>query len=274
MHTQQLQTREAALQKSEPAPVEGSLCYSWKGDILPIGIIACYAAATADTFSSELGILAWSQPRLITEPWRKVPSGTNGGVTIEGLVAGLLGSTIIAFTSVYLIPFCGATSEGALGGGAPWSEENKAYFVVAIALWGLLGSIFDSWLGAKFQRSVRDVRSGKIVEGEGGVRVITTEDEENKAKREAKFERIRKRNLARERGEQVPTREEVEKFEAELEEKAKSAPKAEASRVVEVGSDFLDNNDVNFAMTFFIGMTAMGIACKVFGTTFKNMQMI
>jgi len=270
MHSAQLRGRAAALQGSTPEAVEGSLCYSWKGDILPMAIIASYAAATADTFSSELGILAWSQPRLITEPSRKVPRGTNGGVTIEGLIAGLLGSTIIALTAVYLTPFCGASAESALGSGTPWSDENKTYFIAAVALWGLMGSIFDSWLGANFQRTVKDARTGKIVEGDGGSRVVTTADEEAKVKRAVKLEALRKRNVAYERGEKVPTLEEAAKaFEAEEEEKAKLVPKAEPSRVAVVGIDALDNNDVNFAMTFFIAITALAATSRVFWHQFR-----
>lgn len=276
MHTQQLKSREMVLLSPEASSVTGSLCYSWNGDILPIGIIACYAVAAADTFSSELGILARSQPRLITNPARTVPRGTNGGVTIEGLVAGLVGSTIIAFTAVNLLPFCDETYKGALGGGPEFSSTYRTYLTIAISLWGVVGSIFDSWLGAMFQRTVRDARTGKIVEGAGGSRAMTTADEEARIKREAKAEAFQKRVAARNTGLKIddPTPEEIAKIESDALEKATKGVKGNPSRVTENGIDFLDNNDVNFAMTFFMGITAMALACKVYGVTFDSISKV
>ena len=46
------------------------------------GIIAHYATCLADTLASELGILSKSDPFFIVQPWKKVPPGTNGGVTL------------------------------------------------------------------------------------------------------------------------------------------------------------------------------------------------
>lgn len=41
-----------------------------------------------------------------------------------------------------------------------------------MTLWGGLGSLLDSFLGGWLQSSVVDKRTGKIVEGSGGQRVI------------------------------------------------------------------------------------------------------
>lgn len=127
--------------------------------LLPIGIIGQYAAVAADTFSSELGILAGSQPILITAPWKRVPRGTNGGVTAEGLLYGALGSLLLTLVA-----------GGALRGLYP----NMAISTRAIALltlMGLMGSIIDSVLGALIQVTVTDKATGKVVEGPGGQRV-------------------------------------------------------------------------------------------------------
>ena len=120
-----------------------------------------YAATCADTLSSELGILSKSQPRLVTAPWRAVPPGTNGGVSVYGLNAGFMGGLIIAITSTLLIPFCDS-----------WTFTEKIRFTQAIAFSGLAGSILDSLLGAVLQASVVDVHSGKVVEGAGGKKVL------------------------------------------------------------------------------------------------------
>jgi len=116
----------------------------------------------ADTFSSELGILSKSNPRLITSlTLREVPPGTNGGVTAAGLGAGLLGSFSVALTSALILPFCPGTS----------GIRDRVLWTVAMTLWGLLGSVLDSVLGGLLQASVVDKRSGKIVEGSGGRKV-------------------------------------------------------------------------------------------------------
>merc|ERR1711881_784699 len=107
-----------------------------------------YAAVAADTFSSELGILATSKPRLITAPWRVVAPGTNGGVTATGIMAGLIGSFIIAVTTTALTPFCSADNRKREGGSA------------AV---GLGGSLLASLLGALLQASVIDIRTGKVI---------------------------------------------------------------------------------------------------------------
>jgi hypothetical protein len=56
---------------------------------LTCAIIAHHATCLADTLASELGILSKNPPFLITQPWKRVPSGTNGGKTSPALVTFL-----------------------------------------------------------------------------------------------------------------------------------------------------------------------------------------
>jgi uncharacterized membrane protein len=110
---------------------------------------------------------------------RQVPPGTNGGVTLYGVLAGLFGSFTIALTSVLLLPFCGTKSSAdiasaelrGLQGGIAWGAKEKSLWVIAITIWGGLGSLLDSFLGGWLQASVVDIRTGKIVEGTGGRKV-------------------------------------------------------------------------------------------------------
>ncbi|KAK9813652.1 hypothetical protein WJX73_001783 [Symbiochloris irregularis] len=60
-------------------------------------LLAHYAAACSDTWSSELGILSTGQPRFILTG-KVVPKGTNGGVSALGTAAGLAGGLFMAFT--------------------------------------------------------------------------------------------------------------------------------------------------------------------------------
>jgi hypothetical protein len=48
---------------------------------------------------------------------------------------------------------------------------SRVQWVLAVTVWGALGSVLDSILGGLLQASVVDKRSGKIVEGTGGGKV-------------------------------------------------------------------------------------------------------
>lgn len=94
---------------------------------------AALASVTADTWATELGVLSRSQPRLITSGTR-VPKGTSGAVSAMGSLAAAGGALLIGLASSLL-------AQGTL----PWSG------LLAIGLGGLLGSYFDSLLGATVQ---------------------------------------------------------------------------------------------------------------------------
>ncbi len=87
------------------------------------------AAALSDTLSSEIGGL-YDNPRLITT-LERVDPGTDGGVTWQGELAGLVGSAIVAAIAAFLLS--GVT--GLLGG-------------AVVLLGGLAGMTVDSFLGA------------------------------------------------------------------------------------------------------------------------------
>ena len=134
----------------------------------------------ADTFSSELGILSSSKPRLLTS-WnlREVPPGTNGGITPAGTFAGFVGAFIIGVTSVILLPFCAENANTAqafvskhgVTSSHTWNIREKATLVLAVTIWGGMGGVLDSALGGWLQASVIDRKTGKIVEGTGGKKV-------------------------------------------------------------------------------------------------------
>lgn len=244
-----------------------------------MGIIANYAAVAADTFSSELGILSKSKPRLITSwTFRQVPPGTNGGVTAHGLGAGLLGSVIIVATSVALLPFCHPKSAiTGLRNPEGWGINQRNRFAFAMALWGALGSVLDSLLGGWFQESVVDTRSGRIVEGDGGKKVLVSKAGPNSMHYKKRAEV--KASILHGEGKgpvpQQPGSAADNQIEAELDDKMGGMEKYDAkkkfrkpsfgddkpSRVVESGSlGLLDNNQVNFLMALTMSIGAMGIA--------------
>ena len=249
-----------------------------------IGIVANYAAVAADTFSSELGILSKSQPRLITSlNLRRVPPGTNGGVTLWGLAAGLLGSLIIVTVSMALIPFCPRVSSGPgqIGG---WTFRDRQRFTFAMTLWGALGSVLDSFLGGWLQQSVVDTRTGRIVEGEGGRRVLVSKSGPNsmhyKNRAEIKKKLLNgegKNSIPKHTTDPQPIADRIEdgldrkmggmdRYDAKKKFRTPSFGDEKPSRVVESGSlSLLDNNEVNFLMALTMSLGAMGVASWFWG---------
>ncbi|KAI1371568.1 integral membrane protein DUF92-domain-containing protein [Hypoxylon crocopeplum] len=272
LHAYQLHARRNTVLSHREIP-EGSFCYKWGGDLLVVGIIANYAAVCADTFSSELGILSRSSPRLITSlSLRKVPRGTNGGVTLWGLIAGLLGSMIIVAAALMFLPLCGEDTKGKIGGGDSWTLNQKATLAWGLSIWGALGSLLDSFLGGWFQKSVRDVRSGKIVEGEGGIRVLTssvdaaesvTTDAKAKALHGEGKEAVEKQPNPSAAG--VDDSSTKDPYDPKDKHRGSHFGDRKPTRVAESGLDLLDNNDVNFLMASLMSLGAMALASWYWG---------
>ena len=91
-----------------------------------------------------------------------MPRGTNGGVTLVGLVVSGLGGLVVGLAHYAGILLTSLQSDLS-------RAPTQLWVIVLGSLGGLLGSIVDSLLGASLQFSGRDKRTGKIVEvsGEG-----------------------------------------------------------------------------------------------------------
>ncbi len=96
--------------------------------------LAALAAANADTWATELGILSRATPILITTG-RPVPPGTSGGITWLGTSASLAGAMSLALVGALLWPV--------------YSVSLPNLVIITGA--GFLASLFDSLLGAKLQ---------------------------------------------------------------------------------------------------------------------------
>lgn len=92
--------------------------------------VGALAAATADTWATEIGTLVGRQPRSIIS-LQHVSPGTSGGVTIAGTLASIAGAAIIA-TAAAIFHWPPAIAWWAIGG-------------------GIVGSLADSLLGALWQ---------------------------------------------------------------------------------------------------------------------------
>ncbi|MCK4967845.1 MAG: DUF92 domain-containing protein, partial [Candidatus Aenigmarchaeota archaeon] len=114
----------------------------------PIMYLGSISAALADTLSSEIGSTSNKTPRMILNITKQVPKGTNGGITIMGLLAAILGAGIIA-TLAFL--FSASFS----------SMISSTRIFIAVFIAGILGSIIDSILGAVFENK-RQMSNGSV----------------------------------------------------------------------------------------------------------------
>lgn len=195
-------------------------------DLILAGVVANYAAVTADTLSSELGILSKAKPRFILD-LRPVPPGTNGGVTAKGLLAGFAGALTIGAVSVALLPDLWSSDTCTT---TPFKSASLLTLIPLIGSLGTLGSLLDSLLGATLQASVLDRRSGKVVEAHNGGRVL-----------------VSGAAAAADAGENK---------------KNAIGPLPTAGRVLGSGRDILDNNQVNFLMAGIMTVCGMLLAAR------------
>lgn len=105
------------------------------------------AAATADTWATEIGLLFGKQPRSILTG-KLVTPGTSGGITFAGVIGAMLGATLVAFA----------------GGWSYHFFAGNKISVIGAALAGMLAHFIDSLLGATVQRRNRCAVCGKITE--------------------------------------------------------------------------------------------------------------
>ncbi|XP_045773123.1 transmembrane protein 19 [Maniola jurtina] len=127
----------------------------YRASWLSIGVLGVFACCNGDTWASELGtVLSKSDPYLITT-WKKVPKGTNGGVSAIGTLVSTLGGFVIGLAH-YLTILYFADRSLLMYAPPQWP------IVLYGALAGLIGSLIDSLLGATLQYSGVD-KDGKIV---------------------------------------------------------------------------------------------------------------
>ena len=182
------------------------------------GILAQYAAAAGDTFSSELGVLNEDWPLSITT-FRKVPPGTNGGVSVLGTIAAVLGGLVIGIAAALAMPCDGF-----------WTRLTA---VVLCTTCGLVGSLVDSVLGATMQRTVYDVDRRMVIEVHGGGRHA-----------QEYIDRLRQQQ------------------------RSKTSTSGEGNKIIVMGADVLDNNQVNLlasVITVVFGMAAIWTTAVVTG---------
>lgn len=106
--------------------------------------IGVMASVTADTWATEIGALSKSQPISVIT-WKRVRTGTSGGITWLGSLASLAGATLIGLiSSLYM--------------------QLDYRYIVAGAIAGFAGAMIDSIMGATLQVMYRCESCGKNIE--------------------------------------------------------------------------------------------------------------
>lgn len=130
--------------------VAGILMLCWylfpQNNLWYLVYLASLAAVNADTWGTEIGLLAKGSPRSIIS-LRKVETGTSGGVSLPGFAGGALGALLLALS------------------GGFWIRGSATTFAfIIIVLSGIVGALVDSLLGATVQAQYRCRVCGKITE--------------------------------------------------------------------------------------------------------------
>lgn len=96
--------------------------------------LGAIAAATADTWATEIGFFSTNKPRHILT-FKSVPKGASGGVSLLGTFGSLIGAALIGLSGLIF--------------------GLDMQFVILIVLAGFLGSLVDSLLGGSVQSRYR-----------------------------------------------------------------------------------------------------------------------
>lgn len=111
----------------------GVLFYS--GSLFAAAYIGAVAEATADTLSTEIGLLSRSKPRLITKPLKQVSAGTSGAISLLGQIVAVLSCVLIGLAAILL--------------GVVTGSPLKTLIIALTG--GLVGTAVDSLIGATIQ---------------------------------------------------------------------------------------------------------------------------
>ena len=129
--------------------------------LFSLATLAALCCSCGDTWASEVGSVIGGRPRLVTT-WKHVPMGTNGGVSLIGVVCSAAGGAVVSASYLLtLVVF--------------WNREDftgadlslQLHVMLVGTASGLVGSMVDSFLGATLQFSGHSEKLGRVVNSPG-----------------------------------------------------------------------------------------------------------
>eukprot|EP01132_Coremiostelium_polycephalum_P008396 gene8396-10312_t len=108
--------------------------YNYYTSFLICSLIGHYGCCNGDTWASELGILSKDNPILITT-MKRVPKGTNGGISSLGMMASIAGGTFIGLVYYLLNPLFNRSIDPSL------IHSNQIYIILLGTFAGTIGSL-------------------------------------------------------------------------------------------------------------------------------------
>lgn len=108
--------------------------FIFHNDLFLLAAAGAISTATADTWATEMGSYKFGGNTYLVTNFKRVKAGTEGGVSLQGTFAALMGSLMIAGASIIFLSI-------------PWYVA-----LLVVFLPGFLGCMVDSYFGATFQQ--------------------------------------------------------------------------------------------------------------------------
>ncbi|MFQ5676265.1 MAG: DUF92 domain-containing protein [bacterium] len=112
--------------------------------------LASLAAATADTWATEIGVLSRTAPRAILG-FERVPKGTSGAISLTGSAGALAGAFLVASLGLFVFSLS-----------LNFSVSLRK--IIIITLIGFAAQMVDSFLGATLQVKYKCIGCGAVSE--------------------------------------------------------------------------------------------------------------
>lgn len=120
----------------------------WPSSVWLWLFIGVMATVNADTWATEIGSLSKRLPRSLLSG-KQVAAGTSGAISPLGTFASVAGALTIGFAAVGLMVLQDVVATHPTGDGLSWT--TLLIVIVAAAIGGTAGALFDSLLGATVQ---------------------------------------------------------------------------------------------------------------------------
>jgi uncharacterized protein (TIGR00297 family) len=124
-------------------------------EVFIAALIGSVAAANADSWASEIGGISKKKPVLITT-FKPVDKGISGGVTYPGTIGGIAGSLFIVCIGVIFLNLSSSFT------------GSITFLFWSSFIAGILGFIFDSYIGAVYQSLYKNTTKEGFTENNEG----------------------------------------------------------------------------------------------------------